>query len=122
MKTGNIAEELLFTALDTLSYEVYPQYKPQNKTISDYIIYNTITNTYLTSLLETSSLQNKRIQIDLYSKSYTELFVMETAVRSALELMDTNKVKVIFYGVQDLIDDEQTLLRRKRMDIKLQTF
>lgn len=122
MKTGNIAEELLFTALDTLSYEVYPQYKPQNKTISDYIIYNTITNTYLTSLLETSSLQNKRIQIDLYSKSYTELFVMETAVMSALEAMDTNKVKVIFYGVQDSIDDEETLLRRKRMDIKLQTF
>ena len=110
------AEQLLYDAIATTGYEIFPQYAPDNQP-NPYIIYLMVTDTKAFGLDETpSTIQDKRFQIDIYADGYAELLTMKDNVLNALIAIDKDAGKVVIYDTRDSADEYG---RKTIFDIKI---
>ncbi len=110
------AEQILYEALATTGYEIFPQLAPDNQS-NPFVIYSMIADTKAFGMDEiASTLQDKRFQVDIYSDGYSELLTMKDTVTSAINNIDKSVGKPIIYGTRDLADEYG---RRTVFDLKI---
>ncbi len=115
MATKN-PEKLLYEALNTTGYDVYPQYTPQNKS-NPFVIYNVTSDTVENTLDSVVDVKNVRFQVDIYADGYGEIKQMRDIVYGAI--YNISEAKVMIYGSNDLFTEDG---RRIRIDLKLWTY
>ena len=99
------AEQILYDALDTTGYKIFPQYAPDNEP-NPFLIYLMVADTRLYGLDEVpSDVQTKRFQVDIYVDGYSDLLTMKDTVTTAINAIDPLVAKPIIYGTRDLADE-----------------
>jgi len=108
-------EEILYQALVTTGYDVYPQFSPQNH-INPVIVYNVTASDEYNGINCYGNTQNVRFQVDCYNKSYSDLKTMKQKVYEAIRLIPKDKAYPIIFGFIDSADENE---RRCKIDLKL---
>lgn len=62
---------------------IYPMQAPIGA-LTPYVVYSTVSGVPLNYIQGTTQMDSRRVQIDVYAKSYAQAQVMATAVRTAL--------------------------------------
>ena len=110
------AEQILYEALVTTGYEIFPQKPPPNQK-NPFVVYLMVADTKAYGLDEIASkLQEKRFQVDIYCDGYSELLTMKNNVTDAINSIHPQVAKPIVYGSRDLADDYG---RRTMLDLKI---
>ena len=101
-------EESLFTALSSLAGgRVYPMIAPDSPT-KPFIIYQNIANTPEVTLANGVPINNTRMQIDCYDKTYAAVKALAAAVQAALVAAPFTNIPLMN---QDLYEQEVKLYR-----------
>ena len=106
-------EKVLYDALQNMSYDVYPQYSPQN-TSNPVVIYNVSADDVITGTNCASDAQQTRFQIDLYHDRYDGIKKMKDDLFDALTGITAGQL--IIYGSVDSANEDG---RRTKVDIKI---
>lgn len=99
------AEQILYDALATTGYKIYPQYAPDNQP-NPFLVYLMVADTRTFGIDEVpSNLQQKRFQVDIYASGYSELLTMKESVTTVINNIDVLLAKPVIYGTRDLADE-----------------
>jgi len=107
--------EILYTALKTTGYKVFPQKAPHNQK-NPIVIYNITSDGFELGSNSYLDNENTRFQIDIYADGYDEILKMKTKVIKAVR--DILDAKPIVYTSTESITDDS---RRVKIDVKLWT-
>jgi len=106
-------EKLLYSALETTGYKVYPQYAPQNEK-NPMVIYNVSADTVEYGLKDVVDVKNVRFSVSIYADGYDEIKTMKENIYTAVYGITDGEV--IIYSSSDSADADG---RRIIIDLKI---
>jgi len=90
-----VIQEQVFTALSPLvSGRVYPAVAPNNVTVP-YIVYLRVASTPENTLADGQPIQQTRLQVDVYDKTYLGAQTLAEQVKTALTAPPVNAVQIL---------------------------
>lgn len=105
------------TLLSTLvSGRCYPMNAP-DKVVCPYITYQVISNVPVVDLGGRNGLENRRVQVDVFDRSYGGVKTLELAVKSAMDTATFKNVPLLFSELYE----QDTKIYRVTMDYSIWT-